>query len=199
MFTYFFAYLSINLYILLRPSSCNFYTHIRSIHVYIHLRHLRPIHVHIHLRPYTLHTCLHTSKPIYHICMPIYVSLHISIPMYLYKFTYFYAHISTLVYILLLTYTSCTCLHTSKPIYAYIYMLIYMLIYFYAHIPLSVYIILRISSYINLYTSMPYFYTFLHTSTPIYLYTFTYFYANMPMHVYILLNALWFLHTSTPI
>jgi hypothetical protein len=147
--------------------------------------------------------------------------------VYIDVLTYFHAHISIQVYILLFPYTPCTCFHTSAPMCA-----LYMFSHFNALTPLYVYKILHSHNYTGLYTSIPiylymftytyvyvnikiilrsYTYAYLHRSTAIYinvltystpicLYIFTYFCYNIhPAYVYILLrpNTYNWSHTST--
>jgi len=106
------------------------------------------------------------------LCPNTYNSLHITTPIYLCVLTYFYAHNPIHVCIFQRTYIFIS-LHTSPPIYQY------MIKYLYALTPIRVYIYLR-----------PYApYTFLYASTPIYAqYLSTYFETDLrPLHVYILL------------
>jgi len=140
-----------------------------------------PMHVYILLCPYA-NTCFHISTLI-QLCM-----FHSSTPIYdLYMFTYYYAHIRTIhAYILLRLYTLWNCVHSSTPIYAYVF------IYYHTHIHMHFYILLHLHNYTCLHISMPilhpipaykslrpYTYAYLHTSMPMCLYMFTYCSAHL--------------------
>jgi hypothetical protein len=132
-----------------------------------------------------------------------YIRLHISMLIYvlymctyhttiytLYMIIYYYAHIRPAhVYIHPGSHTY-TNLHTSMPIYVYIFL------YIYAHIPIYDYIFLRLYIYSSFHTSFirpsfilkrPYtLYTCLHTSTSTYLFNCTNFYGDICTYIYIL-------------
>jgi hypothetical protein len=102
----------------------------------------------------------------------IYISLNTCMTTLLYKFTYFYANIYLFVFTKFYGHSD-TVLHKSILVHPYTFT------FFNAHVS-------PIQHYIFLCAYRPY--TYLHTSTNIWLYMFTYFYGHIPMHVYILLR-----------